>query len=75
MSFKQAAAGQREWRQLQHLCAYELGTTYLFMLDHDAGRPWWKMLEDENQWSKAFYIYMQLITVIPNESNAAFRGG
>ena len=51
-SFKRAAAGQREWRQLQHLCAYELGTTYLFMLDHDAGRPWWEMLEHENQWSK-----------------------
>ena len=63
-SFKQSAAGQREWRQLQHLCAYELGTTYLFMLEHEAGRLWWEMLEKENQWSKAFYIYMQLITIV-----------
>ena len=70
VSFKRAAAGQREWRQLQHLCAYELGTTYLFMLDHDAGRPWWEMLEQENQWSKAFYIYMQLITVVPESGEA-----
>ena len=68
VSFKQAAAGQREWRQLQHLCAYELGTTYMFMLDHDAGRPWWELLAEENQWSKAFYIYMQLITIIPSDA-------
>ena len=66
-SFKRAAAGQREWRQLQHLCAYELGTTYMFMLEHEAGRPWWQMLEAENQWSKAFYIYMQIVTAVSDK--------
>ena len=69
-SFQRAAAGQREWRQLQHLCAYELGTTYLFMLEHEKGRLFWEILEKENQWSKAFYIYMQLVAVIPSDAAA-----
>ena len=66
-SFHRAAAGQPEWRQLQHICAYELGLTHAFLLQFDRARPWWEMLEAENQWSKGFYLYMLCVPLIEAE--------
>ena len=60
-SFHRAAAGQPHWRQLQHLCAYELGLTHYFLLDFERSQPYWEVLEKENQWSKGFYGYMLCI--------------
>ena len=78
-SFNRAAAGQPHWRQLQHLCAYELGQTYFFLLDFERSRPYWEVLERENQWSKGFYGYMLCIPHIehiqdPHTSEEEKRG-
>ena len=69
-SFLQAADGQREWRQLQHLCAYELGVSYAFMLCWEQADHWWRLLETENQWSKGFYAYMQCVTAMERVQDA-----
>eukprot|EP01138_Halocafeteria_seosinensis_P016376 gb/GECG01016707.1/.p1 GENE.gb/GECG01016707.1/~~gb/GECG01016707.1/.p1 ORF type:complete len:872 (+),score=112.04 gb/GECG01016707.1/:1-2616(+) len=52
---------QHDWVQLRHLCAYELGFCEAFRLDWARAADQFRMLEDENTWSKPFYGYMRAV--------------
>lgn len=53
---------QHDWIQLRHLCAYELGFCEAFRLCWEKSANQFRMLEDENTWSKPFYGYMQAVS-------------
>eukprot|EP01135_Chromosphaera_perkinsii_P007357 Nk52_evm5s805 gene=Nk52_evmTU5s805 len=59
--FKNSITVQEEWVQLQHLGYYELGWTYFYMFDFAEARKCFVVLEEENNWSKPFYMYMVAI--------------
>ena len=66
-SFTRSAAGQPAWLQLQHLCAYELGWCHFFFLDFTRSLACWDRLARENSWSKAFFLYMQAVSLLSQE--------
>ena len=58
-AFNRATAANRQWPQLQHMCAFELGWSHFYNLQYEPAAAHWRLLFAENQWSKAFYAYMQ----------------
>mmetsp|Transcript_25002 Transcript_25002/g.59669 ORF Transcript_25002/g.59669 Transcript_25002/m.59669 type:complete len:677 (+) Transcript_25002:36-2066(+) len=57
-TFKKCVAVQQDWRQLQHLCAYEIGWNTFTQGDFPASVEQWKILQAESKWSKSFYSWM-----------------
>ena len=48
--------------QLRHVVWYELGFCHMFNLDWSKGRASFAKLERDNDWSRAFYAYMQAVS-------------
>lgn len=57
--FERAVEAQKDWKQLQHLCFYELGWCHFFNFDWVESEKYFGRLCKENEWSKGFYAYMQ----------------
>jgi tetratricopeptide (TPR) repeat protein len=53
-----------KWIQLKHLCIYELSWVHLFSFEWELALPLFQQLEEENNWSKSFYAYMQGVCLL-----------
>lgn len=56
--FARALEVQKEWKQMAHLCYYDLGFCHLYLSQFDEAQKFFELLLEENEWSKGFYIYM-----------------
>lgn len=56
--FQRCVDAQDEWIQMKHLGQYELGWCYYFLGQYPSCIPVFAELEENNEWSKAFYCYM-----------------
>ncbi|KJE93018.1 hypothetical protein CAOG_03881 [Capsaspora owczarzaki ATCC 30864] len=57
--FERAVEAQKDWKQLQHLCFYELGWCHFFNQQFAESYDYFGRLVKDNEWSKGFYVYMQ----------------
>ncbi|KAI8582769.1 hypothetical protein K450DRAFT_170515 [Umbelopsis ramanniana AG] len=57
LQFKKTIEIQREWRQLQHICYWELGLLFLMKGEWESGHECFEILSQESNWSKATYTY------------------
>jgi hypothetical protein len=48
-----------EWVQFAQLCDYEIAWTHAFLLEWGAVERLFARLRSENEWSKAFYTFME----------------
>ncbi|KAI8812827.1 outer membrane protein Iml2/Tetratricopeptide repeat protein 39 [Cladochytrium replicatum] len=56
--FKRSISAQDWWKEIHHLCYYELTINAGFRLDWGTSEHYSEKLLDENMWSKAAYAYM-----------------
>lgn len=57
--FEECIHSQSEWRQIHHLCYWELMWTHSFRQDWTQAYHYAKLLCDESRWSKAIYVYQK----------------
>ncbi|KAI9290215.1 hypothetical protein BC943DRAFT_270353 [Umbelopsis sp. AD052] len=57
LQFKKTIEIQREWRQLQHICYWELGLLFLMKGEWESAHECFEILSQESNWSKATYTY------------------
>ncbi|CAM0136020.1 hypothetical protein VKS41_005598 [Umbelopsis sp. WA50703] len=57
LQFKQTIEIQKEWRQLQHICYWELGLLFLMKTEWESAHECFEILAQESNWSKATYTY------------------
>lgn len=56
-----ALACNTDWSRLKHILCWELSLTSLYRLDFDSSLAHATTLFNENNWSKAFYAYLEAI--------------
>lgn len=72
--FKQAIDIQKDWKQLQHMCFWELGIIYIMQEKWQEAYDTYTILQKESSWSKAVYTYLKAISLymlaneLPNDS-------
>lgn len=54
---------QKDWKQLQHMCFWELGLINLLQQNWQAASDCYTTLYAESNWSKAVYTYLQAISL------------
>ncbi|KAI8968448.1 hypothetical protein BDF20DRAFT_981625 [Mycotypha africana] len=61
--YQLAISQQKDWKQLQYMCFWELGLIYL--IEHDWQRAYdiYSVLQKESNWSKAVYTYLRAISL------------
>ncbi|BGP52632.1 hypothetical protein JCM8202v2_000188 [Rhodotorula sphaerocarpa] len=59
--FERAIDAQREYKQLGHICYWDLGLAALAQGDWARGYEYFGKLESESNWSKAIYTYAKAI--------------
>jgi tetratricopeptide (TPR) repeat protein len=57
-TFENAISCQKGWRQLSHMCQYELGWTYFYLGDYAKALAPFTLMLKTNKWSKVFFAYM-----------------
>ncbi len=57
-SFVLASTVQTEWKQLRHLCLYEMGWNCMLTQQWAEANQHWTALTSESNWSKAFYSFV-----------------
>ncbi|KAG0757795.1 hypothetical protein G6F16_001978 [Rhizopus arrhizus] len=60
--FEKAIRTQKDWKQLQHMCYWELGLISLLQHDWPSSREFYTTLYQESNWSKAVYLYLQAVS-------------
>lgn len=60
-SFLRAIEVQTDWKQLRHLCYYELGWCYFFNFKWEEALTYFGYMYEQNEWSKGFYLYMMAL--------------
>ncbi|KAI7902725.1 uncharacterized protein BX663DRAFT_510263 [Cokeromyces recurvatus] len=62
---------QKEWKQLQHMCFWELGLIYLMKHEWQKAYDLYSILQRDSNWSKAVYSYLRAISLymMANEIN------
>ncbi|KAF6729992.1 Tetratricopeptide repeat protein 39B [Oryzias melastigma] len=60
---------QEEWRQIHHLCYWELMWTYSFEQNWIEAYRYANLLSKENKWSQAIYVYHKaaILSMLPPE--------
>ncbi|KAI8890752.1 hypothetical protein K501DRAFT_206052, partial [Backusella circina FSU 941] len=61
--YQMAIDTQKDWKQLQHMCFWELGLINLLQQDWKAASDCYTTLYAESNWSKAVYTYLQAISL------------
>ncbi|KAI8968235.1 hypothetical protein BDF20DRAFT_895081 [Mycotypha africana] len=61
--YQKAIDMQKDWKQLQHMCYWELGLIRLLQQDWQKALDCYTILQKESNWSKAVYYYMQAISL------------
>ncbi|KAL0081138.1 hypothetical protein J3Q64DRAFT_1756754 [Phycomyces blakesleeanus] len=52
---------QKDWRQLQHMCYWELGVIAFIQQDWSVAHKMFDILSKESNWSKAAYSYLKAV--------------
>ncbi|XP_078799416.1 tetratricopeptide repeat protein 39B-like [Oryzias latipes] len=67
--FLACIAAQEEWRQIHHLCYWELMWTYSFEQNWKEAYRYANLLSKENKWSQAIYVYHKaaILSMLPQE--------
>ncbi|KAI9485681.1 MAG: hypothetical protein EXX96DRAFT_471986 [Benjaminiella poitrasii] len=62
---------QKDWKQLQHMCFWELGLIYIMEHRWQKAYDIYTILQKESNWSKAVYTYLKAISLymIANETD------
>ncbi|CAO1622453.1 unnamed protein product [Jaminaea pallidilutea] len=59
--FRNAIESQREYKQLHHMCFWDLALTYLATCDYARAHECYDVLSRESNWSKAIYQYAKAV--------------
>ncbi|XP_038565701.1 tetratricopeptide repeat protein 39B-like isoform X2 [Micropterus salmoides] len=67
--FLACIAAQEEWRQIHHLCYWELMWAYSFELNWRKAYRYADLLCKESKWSQAVYVFQKaaILTMLPEE--------
>ncbi|KAI9019299.1 hypothetical protein CLU79DRAFT_818532 [Phycomyces nitens] len=57
--YRRAIDTQKDWKQLQHMCYWELGLLHLMQHQWQESAKVYAMLTIESNWSKAVYTYLE----------------
>ncbi|KAI8087279.1 hypothetical protein BDF21DRAFT_335101 [Thamnidium elegans] len=61
--YKEAIETQKEWKQLQHMCFWELGIIYIMRQEWQKAYDVYTGLSKDSNWSKAVYTYLKAISL------------
>eukprot|EP00002_Diphylleia_rotans_P019256 TRINITY_DN3727_c0_g1_i1.p1 TRINITY_DN3727_c0_g1~~TRINITY_DN3727_c0_g1_i1.p1 ORF type:complete len:607 (+),score=155.24 TRINITY_DN3727_c0_g1_i1:48-1868(+) len=64
VSFEKAIKIQDQFKQLQHVCFYDVGWSHIFNLEWGKAKVYFQSLLAESEWSKAFYSYMVALCLL-----------
>ncbi|KAM9329016.1 tetratricopeptide repeat protein 39B [Gastrophryne carolinensis] len=69
VTFQRCIEAQQEWRQIHHLCYWELMWCYSFQQDWLQAYRYADLLSKESKWSKAIYVYHKaaLLSMLPED--------
>jgi tetratricopeptide (TPR) repeat protein len=59
--YRNAIESQREYKQLHHMCFWDLSITYLSTCDYGRAHECYDVLSRESNWSKAIYQYAKAV--------------
>ncbi|CAO1634796.1 unnamed protein product [Parajaminaea phylloscopi] len=59
--YRNAIESQREYKQLHHMCFWDLSLTYLATCDYARAHECYDVLSRESNWSKAIYQYAKAV--------------
>ncbi|XP_061921485.1 tetratricopeptide repeat protein 39B isoform X1 [Entelurus aequoreus] len=59
VGYKECVSSQQEWKQIHHLCYWELMWTHSYQQDWLQAYRYADMLCRESRWSKAIYVYQK----------------
>jgi tetratricopeptide (TPR) repeat protein len=64
---------QKDWKQLQHMCFWELGLIYIMQQDWQKAFDIYTILQKDSNWSKAVYTYLKAVSLymLANETTDA----
>ncbi|CAH2293760.1 tetratricopeptide repeat 39B isoform X1 [Pelobates cultripes] len=67
--FQKCIVAQEEWKQIHHLCYWELMWCYSFQQDWLQAYQYADLLCKESKWSKAIYVYQKaaILSMLPDE--------
>jgi tetratricopeptide (TPR) repeat protein len=52
---------QKDWRQLAHVCFWDIGLSYAALGEWEKSAEYFDILHRENKWSPAIYIYLKAV--------------
>jgi hypothetical protein len=61
--YEKAINTQKDWKQLQHMCYWELGLINLLQQNWQQSLNCYTTLQKESNWSKAVYTYLEAISL------------
>ncbi|KAI9281813.1 hypothetical protein BY458DRAFT_498061 [Sporodiniella umbellata] len=61
--FQKAIDKQKDWKQLQHVCYWELGLVGLLEHHWSDAKEVYTILFHESNWSKAVYLYLKAVAI------------
>jgi tetratricopeptide (TPR) repeat protein len=61
--YQKAIDIQKDWKQLQHMCFWELGLIYTIKQEWQKAYDLYTILGKESNWSKAVYTYLKAINL------------
>ncbi|XP_068090934.1 tetratricopeptide repeat protein 39B isoform X2 [Hyperolius riggenbachi] len=69
ITFQQCIEAQHEWKQIHHLCYWELMWCYSFQQDWLQAYRYADLLSKESKWSKAIYVFQKaaILSMLPEE--------
>ncbi|XP_018411986.1 PREDICTED: tetratricopeptide repeat protein 39B isoform X2 [Nanorana parkeri] len=73
MTFQQCIKSQQEWKQIHHLCYWELMWSYSFQQDWLQAYRYADLLSKESKWSKAIYVFQKaaILSMLPEDDVAS----
>ncbi|CAG8510434.1 2404_t:CDS:2 [Ambispora leptoticha] len=63
VQYKKAIDIQKQWKQLHHICYWELALNYQCLRDFERAHECFEILCKESMWSKCVYSYQQAVCV------------
>uniref|UniRef100_A0A8C6PIA2 Tetratricopeptide repeat protein 39B n=1 Tax=Nothobranchius furzeri TaxID=105023 RepID=A0A8C6PIA2_NOTFU len=67
--YEECISSQQEWKQIHHLCYWELMWTHTFQQEWPQAYQYADLLCKESRWSKAIYVYQKaaILSMMPEE--------
>ncbi|XP_067172205.1 tetratricopeptide repeat protein 39B isoform X2 [Apteryx mantelli] len=69
ITFQECIAAQQEWKQIHHLCYWELMWCYTFQQNWLQAYRYADLLSKESRWSKAIYVFQKaaILCMLPED--------